>query len=305
MAYTDVTLDDASAITAQADLSPVKNIESLSGGWANSNYLLHLNDESKVVLKIWNERTPKQVEELLVITSWLVKEGVPTPAPIRFDYGELMIIKNGLAWTLLPYVESKWLESDEKSLFTLGCAQAQLHATNPPPTLGTDFSMGFSLFEKLFQYAEEKGEWSDFLIMLKNEYDGLKMIGFNELPSGVIHGDLFSDNVLGSPEKIDAILDFEEVCIGPFAFDLIMTFVGFGWQDGKPISNRWEAILSGYESVRTLEPIERESLQKLHMFATLSIAAWRYWQFVINMPKTEHTNRYVEMVERLDKPLPF
>ncbi len=305
MAYTDVTLDDASEITSQANLSRVNQIEHLSGGWANSNYLLHLSDESKVVLKIWNERTPKQVEELLVITSWLVKEGVPTPAPIRFNNNELMIIKNGLAWTLLPYVESKWLESDEKSLFTLGCSQAKLHATNPPPTLGTDFSMGFSLFEKLFKHAEENEQWTDFLVMLKNQYDGLKMVRFDELPSGVIHGDLFSDNVLGGPEKIDAILDFEEVCIGPFAFDLVMTFVGFGWQDGKPISNRWQAILSGYETVRKLEPIEEESLEKLHTFATLSIAAWRYWQFVINMPHTEHTNRYVEMVERLNKTLPF
>ncbi len=43
----------------------------------------------------------------------------------------------------------------------------------------------------------------------------------------------------------------------------------------------------------------------LHRYAVLAVAAWRYWQFVVNVPGTEHTNRYMEMVDRLDKSLPF
>jgi Ser/Thr protein kinase RdoA (MazF antagonist) len=166
------------------------------------------------------------------------------------------------------------------------------------------FSMGNSLFDKLFSIADERNEWSDFLHMLKSESTILKQ-NIGELPRGIIHGDLFPDNILGTNDNVNSILDFEEVCYDILAFDLVMTFVGCGWENGEPVVERWEALLDGYQSVRMLSHEEMDSLSDLHRLATLSIAAWRYWQFVINLPNTEHTDRYLEMTARLNKPLPF
>ena len=84
-----------------------------------------------------------------------------------------------------------------------------------------------------------------------------------------------------------------------------MTFVGCGWENGEPVVERWNSLLDGYQSVRILSQNEIDSLSDLHRLATLSIAAWRYWQFVFNLPNTEHSDRYLEMYERLDKALPF
>ena len=84
-----------------------------------------------------------------------------------------------------------------------------------------------------------------------------------------------------------------------------MTFVGFGWEEGEPINDRWVAILEGYQSVRKLTKEELDALPDLHKLATLSIAAWRYWQFKINLPGTKHEDRYLEMTDRLGKKLPF
>jgi Ser/Thr protein kinase RdoA (MazF antagonist) len=95
------------------------------------------------------------------------------------------------------------------------------------------------------------------------------------------------------------------MCHDVLAFDLVMTFVGFGWENGQPVAERWNSLLAGYQSVRKLNEAEINSLADLHRLATLSIAAWRYWQFVINLPNTEHTDRYLEMTARLDKELPF
>ena len=140
--------------------------------------------------------------------------------------------------------------------------------------------------------------------MLKSESFRLKeKIG--DLPKGVIHGDLFPDNMIGTDDEVVSLLDFEEVCYGILSFDLVMTFVGCCWDNGEPIAERWDALLSGYQSVRKLSLEEISSLPDLHRLATLSIAAWRYWQFVINIPGTKHTNRYLEMINRLEKQLPF
>ena len=85
------------------------------------------------------------------------------------------------------------------------------------------------------------------------------------------------DNVIGDGE-VAAILDLEEAWVGPCAFDLVMAFVGFGWDSGRPVEERWDALVSGYESFRNLTNPERAALAVLHRNATLSIAAWRLWK---------------------------
>ena len=79
-----------------------------------------------------------------------------------------------------------------------------------------------------------------------------------------------------------------------------MAFVGFGWNDEAPIHERWEALLDGYESVRPLSREERLALPALHRYATLSIAAWRYWKHVMTQPDEALKMRYLEMTERLE-----
>ena len=304
MAYTEVSFEDASDIVASAGLPNLTKFEKLSGGWANSNYKLSLKDNTKIVLKIWDEQSINHVSYLLSITTYLSDNNIPTPSPIEFSNGEFIMVKNGLAWTLLPFIEGKWLEPNTASLYSLGRIQAKLHLVNPPDNLKEEFSMGHSLFEKLFSIADEKNQWSDFLYMLKSESLILNQ-NIVQLPRGIIHGDLFPDNILTLNDNVNTLLDFEEVCYDVLAFDLVMTFVGCGWEDGKPVAERWKALLDGYQSVRILTNAEINSLSDLHRSATLSIAAWRYWQFVFNLPNTEHSDRYLEMTSRLKQPLPF
>jgi homoserine kinase type II len=305
MAYTEVSLDDASAVIEAAGLSQLLSIEKLAGGWANSNYILTLKDDAKLVLKIWNEQSLEDVEYLLSMTSYLADNGVATPLPIIYRNGKSMMVIDGLAWTLLPFIEGQWLEPNHSSLYSLGVIQANLHLVNPPKGLKSDFSMGNTLFEKLFSIADENHGWSDFLKMLKSESVLLSESIGQDLPRGIIHGDLFPDNVIGTKDKVKSLLDFEEMCYDVLAFDLVMTFVGFGWEGGQPVAERWNSLLAGYQSIRKLNDAEINALPDLHRLATLSIAAWRYWQFVINFPNTEHSDRYLEMTERLNKKLPF
>ena len=305
MAYTQVSAEDAAELLDAAGMAGLVGISPLEGGWANSNFLLQLADGSRLVLKVWNERTPEQVEELIGHTCWIAEHGVATPVPLQLGDGARMLVKDGLAWMLLPYVDAGWLASDSDSLYSLGEVMAQLHAVPVCDGLSSSYYMGFRLWEDMFEQADAEGAWSPFLRQLEEESVQLKEDIHDGLPNGIIHGDLFPDNVLGTSGKVLAVLDFEEICVGAIALDLVMAFVGFGWQDGEPVTERWQAILSGYESVRKLTGAERTALPILHRFATLAVAAWRYWQFVMNIPDTEHADRYLEMTARLDKPLPF
>jgi homoserine kinase type II len=304
MTYTDVSLNEASEIIKLAGYNNILSIEKLDGGWANSNYILTLENNEKLVLKIWNEQSIEEVNYLLKMTNYIVEKNFPTPKPIKFSNGEYYINKNGRAWTLLPFIHGNWLESNHLSLYSLGIIQAKLHTIEPPNELKKEFSMGINLFNKLYSIADGNNEWPDFIKFLRNETQDL-LIKIGSLPKGIIHGDLFPDNVLAINNEVVTVLDFEEICYDYLAFDLVMTFVGFGWRKGEPIKERWDSILAGYQTIRVLSEEEIKALPNLHKLATLSIAAWRYWQFVINLPNTAYSDRYLEMTNRLNKKLPF
>jgi Ser/Thr protein kinase RdoA (MazF antagonist) len=148
MTYTDVSLDDASEVIELAGFKDLLSIEKLDGGWANSNYILTLESNEKLVLKIWNEQSIEEVNYLLNMTKYIVERDFPTPKPIQFLDGNYIHNKNGLAWTLLPFIQGNWLDSNHSSLYSLGIIQAKLHTIEPPNDLRTEFSMGYKLFKK-------------------------------------------------------------------------------------------------------------------------------------------------------------
>ena len=299
MRRAEVGVDEANELLNQAGLPNLNSMEILQGGWDNTNILLNLSDASKVVLKVWNANTVEEVRRVVARHCHLDEHGIPTAVPIQLANGSLIAEKGGMAWTLLPFVEGGMLGTDEESLKSLGQTLAQLQQIPTTDCFPDDYRMGWSLFEEMFEIADDTNSWSDFLISLKKETDTLREQIPAGLPQGILHGDLFPDNIIGDG-AVAAILDLEEAFIGPCAFDLMMAFVGFGWNEEGPINERWKALLEGYESVRPLSREERFALPALHRYATLSIAAWRYWKHVMAQPDEALKMRYLEMTERLE-----
>ena len=300
----EVPPEDAEWMVGQAGLSGVVSVQPLPGGWDNPNFRLDLDDGSSLVLKIWKaQKSLDDVQTVIQRHAWIDEHGVPTATPMMLDSGRRFAVRNGVAWTLLPYVPGGHLSSDRASLESLGATMARLHEVPETDCFPRDFRMGWSLFERMYELADESGERTDFLVALREEGRLRGQIP-DDLPEGILHGDLFPDNVIGDGE-VAAILDLEEAWVGPRAFDLVMAFVGFGWDEGWPVQDRWDALVSGYESVRSLTDSERVALTTLHRYATLSIAAWRYWKHVMSEPDEALEGRYLEMVDRLEIELDF
>ena len=304
MRRVDVGLDEANKLLNRAGLPGVDSMEILQGGWDNTNILLTLTDASKVVLKVWNANTIEEVRRVVARHCHLDGHGIPTAVPIEFLDGELVVEKEGMAWTILPFVQGGMLGTDEESLKSLGQTLARLQQIPTADCFPDEYRMGWVLFEEMFEIADDTNSWSDFLISLKKESESLRNQIPADLPQGILHGDLFPDNVIGEG-SVAAILDLEEAFIGPCAFDLMIAFVGFGWNDGEPIHERWNVLLEGYESIRPLSQEEKLALPALHRYATLSIAAWRYWKHVMTHPDEKLKGRYLEMVNRLEIEINF
>jgi homoserine kinase type II len=300
-----INIDKVGEILELADCSSLSKIEVLSGGWANSNYLVTCDDKTKVVLKIWREKTPDEVQEMNLNIDWIVKHGVSTPAPLKLKNGESMIVVDGFAWILIPFINAPWIAQDTASLNSLGLAIASLHAVPNAEHFGSSYSMGVDIWPELFERAESEDKWSPFLRMLEEEFIKSNEKIPSNLPKGAIHGDLFQDNILGHSGEVLAILDFEDMCFNILAIDLVVAFIGCCWIDEKPVEELWFSLLSGYESVRPLSPEERAALPELYRYASLSVAAWRYRKFILDEEDSEHAGRYLLMMKGLEESVEF
>ena len=300
-----INIDKVGEILELADCSSLSKIEVLSGGWANSNYLVTCDDKTKVVLKIWREKTPDEVQEMNLNIDWIVKHGVSTPAPLKLKNGESMIVVDGFAWILIPFINAPWIVQDTASLNSLGLAISSLHAVPNAEHFGSSYSMGVDIWPELFERAESEDKWSPFLRMLEEEFIKSNEKIPSNLPKGAIHGDLFQDNILGHSGEVLAILDFEDMCFNILAIDLVVAFIGCCWIDEKPVEELWFSLLSGYESVRPLSPEERAALPELYRYASLSVAAWRYRKFILDEEDSEHAGRYLLMMKGLEESVEF
>jgi len=296
----EIGRQDVELFLSNYDLSGLEKISRLEGGWDNTNLLLSLIDGSELVLKVWNANTNREVSRIIQCHQHLGANGIPTPIPLEAVDGSLIVIQNNFSWTLLPYYEGGFLGSDSDSLKSLGTAIAKMHSIPIIDCFPQNYRMGLAFFEDVLDTAVRGSLSADFLKLLAEEVSSIKSNFPTNLPNGVLHGDLFPDNVIGHNGEVSAILDLEESWIGPCVFDLAMAFVGFGWKGKKPQKESFRALLEGYEIVRKLSDKERSAIPFMHRYATVAIAAWRFWKHNLSDPDDALSTRYLEMVDRLD-----
>jgi len=140
----------------------------------------------------------------------------------------------------------------------------------------------------------------EFVLFLSEQIQVLRPILENaDLPKGIIHGDVFPDNCLFEGEKLRAIIDWEEVAVGPLLLDVAITICGFCFPHNRfsaPLAN---AFLETYQSIRPLTDQEKASIKHFIDFGLLAIAFWRFRQFNVRHYDPDLQMKHQEMVERL------
>ena len=296
---------EAEWLLTLAGLPELESMSPLVGGWDNTNFLLRLEGGSEVVLKAWIANSVEEVSRVVQRHIHLDSNDIPTTVPLQLSNGCHFAERNSVAWTILPFVAGGMLGFDEDSLRSLGEVLCRMSSIPAADCFPESYRMGFDLFDEVISLSSGMGVSDPFVEMLSSQIAGIRRDFPSDLPMGILHGDLFPDNVIGSGGRVSAILDLEEAWIGPMAFDLAMACVGFGWDGTVPVWGRWKALFDGYQSVRKLTQEEVRALPFLHHFATLSIAAWRFWKHNLSEPDEFLSDRYVEMVDRLSVEIDF
>lgn len=289
--YTKLNSQEIQDVAGQYNFEVV-SYKPIEQGLGNSNYLLATN-QGQYVLTIF-EIEPLQVLEMVDVLLLLEKNDFPAPRLEYLKTGEVITEFNGKSVSLKPYITGQVLgHLKHKQVNQVGSALAELHEIPAPKNLSTQHTYQKTAYPQIMEQEINLSykKW------VRERSDEILASIPPKLPVGIIHGDIFIDNLLFERGEFRAIIDFEDVSQIAKIFDVGMAIVGICTEDSKIDISKSNALVNGYQTVRPLEEIDKESLKIFIEWAAILTSTWRFWKYNIDTPGTESSNRYVQMVD--------
>ncbi len=278
--YTELNQSDISAILDGYDIGCLKSFAGIAAGIENSNFFVD-TDSGRYVLTVFERMSADELPYFMHLMHHLSAAGCACPdVMIRQDGSFLFDIpgfdvvdKKGAIISCLP---GRTLEQLSRAqLYQAGRALAELHAA------GSDFSMrrenpsGFRwLGEQIVaMQADVAARYgAQAADLLADEMDWQARLDDAQLPRGVIHGDLFCDNILFDGDSVSGIIDFYYAHDAAYAMDIAISLNAQAVCLGEDDAQRMACFLDGYASLRPLTAAEQALLPGL-----LRRAALRFW----------------------------
>ena len=282
--YTHLGAEELARLIAHYDVGELVSAKGIAEGVSNSNWLIETRRvggaASRFILTMYERRI--NIEELpffLQLLDFLAEKGCAVPATIHDRAGALWREIDGKAVALiefLPGISPSVPTASQASAVGAALARVHLAAAGFPETRVNrlDPQQSYSVLRNLDHPHDRISECVErALDLARNTLDSWPA----DLPTSIIHSDLFPDNVLMLGDRVSGMIDFYFACTGAMAYDLAVTHAAWSF-DARGVRLDHEigaALLAGYESVRPLEEKEREALPVLAEGACLRFVASR------------------------------
>jgi homoserine kinase type II len=257
-------------------------IEPLASGSVNSNFRAASADGRELFARLYEEQGPDGAESELRLLAALSRGGSPVAAALPRTAA--LPLHAGKPFVVFPWVEGEILclaRVDAGACRAVGRALAGVHlATASVPRLGPGRFGPSDMLARLARVEREttRPELLADVARVRALYARLVPARDASLPSGIVHGDLFRDNVLWQKGELAALLDFESVFHGPFVYDLMVTIAAWCYRDAFDVSLA-RALVDGYVGARPLTPAERASVRVEGALACLRFVTSRITDF--------------------------
>jgi homoserine kinase type II len=282
---------DLDALLGAYDLGEKRSATGIEAGTVNTSYALEMG-KGRFFLRIYEEQPQAGAEAEARLLLHLAASGVPTPSPVQARDGAMVHMLAGKPAAIFPWVEGDMLclkAVTPAAAHAVGAALARMHLAGPAEPVATSLSGGRFGADDLVARCDRVAKSTDTLARVLAEPLRDAVIRLDrkrraDLPRGLVHGDLFRDNVLWHDGKIAALLDFESAHKGPFAYDLAVLILSWSFRDTFDFEIA-RAIVAGYREVRELEESEREALYVESVFAALRFTITRITDEAIRVGK--------------------
>lgn len=282
--YTNISLIELNEFLDLYSIGKADDLVGIKSGIENTNYLVKINNQ-KYILTVFEKRTHQDdLPFFFNLMNHLNDSGIKCPQAIKTKDDEYYKLLKGKPASLTSFVDGKILNRIEPNHCSeLGKSMALLHNASSVLNMSRNNQMGFENFGVLIKKLEENMAESDDvpIELIKNEYHFLNQnISFN-LPSGIIHADLFPDNVFFANNSLSGIIDFYFSCNDYYAYEIAICINAWCFEEKSNEFNISKAkkLLSSYNGVRELTISEIDSLPLLCRAAALRFLLTRLIDF--------------------------
>ncbi len=282
--YTDIGEDELAAFLADYALGELKSYKGIAEGVENSNFLLHLADGS-YILTLYEKRVARDdLPFFLGLMEHLAGKGLRCPLPIHRRDGSLLGELAGRPAAVISFLEGMWLRRPKvQHCRAVGGALAGMHNAGADFPLVRRNALTVGDWRPLWEMSRDRADAVEpgLVSDIAQELDFLEGAWPAGLPSGVIHADLFPDNVFFLGDRLSGLIDFYFACNDLLAYDVAVCLNAWCFEkDGSFNMTKGMAFLGGYDAVRRLTPAEREALPVLARGAALRFFLTRLYDWL-------------------------
>lgn len=282
--YTHVADEALEDFLTNYDIGEVRAFKGIAEGVENSNYLLQTSRD-RFILTLYEKRVSEaDLPFFLGLMQHLARKGFACPTPIQRRDGSLYGPLEGRPAAIISFLEGMAIERPQPHhCYKLGEALARLHVAARDFPLKRPNDLGMSGWRRV--YEGFAGQADDILPDLANaigpELEHLENHWPTGLPAGVIHADLFPDNVFFLSGEVSGVIDYYFACNDLLAYDLAICLNAWCFETDFSFNiTKARALLQGYGAVRPLEPAEMENLPLLARGAALRFLVTRAYDWV-------------------------
>ena len=285
--YTEVSDADLADFLGGYDVGGLLSCKGIAEGVENSNYFVH-TEGGNFILTLYEKRVAEgDLPFFVELMDHLAARGLNCPRPVRDRRGAALGRLAGRPAAMVTFLDGVWIrQPGVDHCGALGSALAQLHRAGSDFAIRRRNALSVESWPGLFAAA---GEGADrvspgLTALVTEELAFLAAEWPRGLPDGIIHADLFPDNVFFLGGRLSGLIDFYFACVDSFAYDLAICLNAWCFApDGRFDPARSGAMLAGYQAVRPLTAVEAGALPVLARGAALRFMLTRLVDW-LNVP---------------------
>ena len=271
--YTDVAAEDLAPFLAGYDIGELMAYKGIAEGVENSNFLVHTS-RGYFILTLYERRVAERdLPFFLALMEHLASRGITCPQPVKNREGQTLGRLAGRPAAIVTFLEGMWIRRPSAAhCAALGEALARLHLAGGDFVMQRDNALSVAGWRQLFAMCRERANevQRDLKTVLTAEIEELEREWPRGLPQGVIHADLFPDNVFFLGTKLSGLIDFYFACTDTLVYDVAICLNAWCFEPDHSYNvTKGRALLAHYARTRPLSAAEWEKLPLLARGAAL------------------------------------
>jgi homoserine kinase type II len=281
--YTEVSDEELTAFLARYDIGSLLSFKGIAEGVENSNFLLK-TDAGQYILTLYEKRVhPGDLPFFLGLMKHLAGRGLPCPTPVHDRFGAALQELAGRPAAIISFLNGYSVRRPRVAhCAPVGGALADMHLAGADFGIARNNALSLAGWRQLADATADKADrLADGLAAeIESELRALESAWPDGLPRGVIHADLFPDNVFFRGETMSGLIDFYFACNDLLAYDLAICLNAWCFEEPNAINiTKARALLRGYGERRPLGEAELQALPVLARGAALRFLLTRLYDW--------------------------